>query len=44
MFEADIGVDDLGIGVYRAGAAIRFAYPITIVGGRSSVCKCGHAS
>jgi ubiquinone/menaquinone biosynthesis C-methylase UbiE len=33
VFEADIGVDSLGIGVHRMGQEIRCAYPIVIVAG-----------
>jgi SAM-dependent methyltransferase len=33
IFEADVGVDDLGIGVRRSDGAIRFAYPIAIAVG-----------
>jgi hypothetical protein len=33
MFEADAGVDSLGIGIHRCDGEIRFAYPITIVVG-----------
>jgi SAM-dependent methyltransferase len=33
LFEADLGVDDLGVGAYRQGGAIYFAYPILVVVG-----------
>ena len=33
MFEADVGVDSLGIGIHQCDEGIRFAYPITIVVG-----------
>jgi hypothetical protein len=33
MFEVDIGHNRLGIGVYKSGAEIRFAYPIAIAVG-----------
>jgi ubiquinone/menaquinone biosynthesis C-methylase UbiE len=33
IFEADVGVDDLGIGVRRSDGEIRFAYPIAVVVG-----------
>jgi hypothetical protein len=33
LFERDIGVDNLGIGVHRNGAQVRFAYPIAILVG-----------
>ena len=33
IFEADVGADKLGIGVYRSDGDIRFAYPIAILVG-----------
>jgi hypothetical protein len=30
MFEADIGINALGIGIHRADGAVRFAYPIAV--------------
>jgi ubiquinone/menaquinone biosynthesis C-methylase UbiE len=33
LFVADVGVDELGIGVHRSGDSIRFAYPIAIAVG-----------
>lgn len=33
IFEADVGIDSLGIGIHRCAGEIRFAYPITIVVG-----------
>jgi SAM-dependent methyltransferase len=33
MFEADVGVDNLGIGVHRIAQEVRFAYPIVILVG-----------
>jgi ubiquinone/menaquinone biosynthesis C-methylase UbiE len=33
LIEADVGVNDLGIGARRFGEAIRFAYPIVVVAG-----------
>jgi ubiquinone/menaquinone biosynthesis C-methylase UbiE len=33
LIEADIGVDDLGIGVHRMGNSVRLAYPIAVVAG-----------
>jgi len=33
LIEADVGVDDLGIGAHRVGAEVRFAYPIAAVAG-----------
>ena len=33
LIEADVGVDDLGIGVHRVGEVVRFAYPIAVVSG-----------
>jgi ubiquinone/menaquinone biosynthesis C-methylase UbiE len=32
-FEADVGVDSLGLGIRRAGELVQFAYPITIMVG-----------
>ena len=34
LIEADVGVDDLGIGAKRFGAEVRFAYPIAVVAGK----------
>lgn len=34
LFEQDVGVDRLGIGVHRCGGDIRFAYPIAVAAGR----------
>jgi ubiquinone/menaquinone biosynthesis C-methylase UbiE len=34
MFEQDVGLNQLGIGVHRSGGEIRFAYPIVVVAGR----------
>ena len=31
--DADVGVDDLGIGTHRLGDSVRFAYPIAVVAG-----------
>jgi hypothetical protein len=40
MFVADVGVDNLGIGVHRRGAAIHFAYPIAVAAGsKPEVCS-----
>jgi ubiquinone/menaquinone biosynthesis C-methylase UbiE len=36
LFEADMGVDDLGVGARRQGAEILFAYPILVVVGEKS--------
>lgn len=37
IFREDVGVDALGMGVYRAGEAIRFSYPVAIhVWGRAA--------
>jgi ubiquinone/menaquinone biosynthesis C-methylase UbiE len=36
LFEADLGVDDLGVGAHRQGAEIHFAYPIWVVVGEKS--------
>lgn len=33
IFEADVGVDDLGIGVRRSDGEVRFAYPIAVAVG-----------
>jgi ubiquinone/menaquinone biosynthesis C-methylase UbiE len=33
IFEADVGADNLGIGVHHSGGDIRFAYPIVILVG-----------
>jgi ubiquinone/menaquinone biosynthesis C-methylase UbiE len=33
LIEADVGVDDLGIGAHRSGGAVRIAYPIAVVVG-----------
>jgi ubiquinone/menaquinone biosynthesis C-methylase UbiE len=33
LFEADLGVDDLGVGAHRQGTEIHFAYPILVVVG-----------
>ena len=33
IFEADVGVDNLGIGVHRKDGEIQFAYPISVVVG-----------
>ena len=33
LIEADVGVNDLGVGAYRSGDAVRIAYPITVVVG-----------
>jgi ubiquinone/menaquinone biosynthesis C-methylase UbiE len=33
LFEADLGVDDLGVGAHREGSEIHFAYPILVVVG-----------
>jgi hypothetical protein len=33
LIEADVGVDDLGIGAHRSGGAVRIAYPIAVVAG-----------
>ena len=35
-FEADIGVDRLGVGAHRRDGAIHFAFPIVVVAGRKS--------
>jgi ubiquinone/menaquinone biosynthesis C-methylase UbiE len=37
LFEADLGVDDLGVGAHRRGTEIHFAYPILVVVGEKSV-------
>jgi ubiquinone/menaquinone biosynthesis C-methylase UbiE len=37
LFEADLGVDDLGVGAHRLGGEIRFAYPILVVVGEKSL-------
>jgi ubiquinone/menaquinone biosynthesis C-methylase UbiE len=34
LIEADVGVDELGIGAHRLGGTVRIAYPITVVVGR----------
>ena len=36
LFEADLGVDDLGVGAHRHGGEIYFAYPILVVVGEKS--------
>jgi len=36
LIEADVGVDELGIGARRVGGEVRFAYPIVIVAGRKT--------
>ena len=36
LFEADLGVDDLGVGAHRQGIEIHFAYPILVVVGEKS--------
>jgi ubiquinone/menaquinone biosynthesis C-methylase UbiE len=36
LFEADMGVDDLGVGARRQGAEILFAYPILVAVGEKS--------
>jgi SAM-dependent methyltransferase len=36
LFEADLGVDDLGVGAHREGSEIHFAYPILVVVGEKS--------
>jgi SAM-dependent methyltransferase len=36
LFEADLGVDDLGVGAYRQGSEIYFAYPILVVVGEKA--------
>ena len=36
LIEADVGVDNLGIGARRIGGAVRFAYPIAVVAGIKS--------
>ena len=36
LFEADLGVDDLGVGAHRQGTEIHFAYPILVVVGEKS--------
>jgi ubiquinone/menaquinone biosynthesis C-methylase UbiE len=36
LFEADLGVDDLGVGAHREGTEIHFAYPILVVAGEKS--------
>jgi ubiquinone/menaquinone biosynthesis C-methylase UbiE len=33
LFEADLGVDDLGVGAHRQGSEIHFAYPILVIVG-----------
>jgi ubiquinone/menaquinone biosynthesis C-methylase UbiE len=33
LFEADLGVDELGVGAHRQGSEIHFAYPILVVVG-----------
>ena len=33
LIEADVGVDDLGIGARQVGGEVRFAYPVVIVAG-----------
>jgi SAM-dependent methyltransferase len=33
LIEADVGVDDLGVGAHRLGGTVRIAYPITVVVG-----------
>jgi 2-polyprenyl-3-methyl-5-hydroxy-6-metoxy-1,4-benzoquinol methylase len=33
LIEADVGVDDLGIGAHRLGGAVRISYPIAVVVG-----------
>jgi ubiquinone/menaquinone biosynthesis C-methylase UbiE len=33
LFEADLGVDDLGVGAHRRGGEIYFAYPVLVVVG-----------
>ena len=33
LIEADVGVDELGIGAHRFGGGVRFAYPIAVVAG-----------
>ena len=33
LIEADVGVDDLGIGAHRSGGAVRIAYPIAVMVG-----------
>jgi ubiquinone/menaquinone biosynthesis C-methylase UbiE len=36
LFEADLGVDGLGVGAHRQGTEIHFAYPILVVVGEKS--------
>ena len=36
LFEADLGIDDLGVGAHRQGTEIHFAYPILVVVGEKS--------
>jgi len=36
LFEADLGIDDLGVGAHRQGGKIYFAYPILVVVGEKS--------
>ena len=36
LFEADLGIDDLGVGAHRQGTKIHFAYPILVVVGEKS--------
>jgi len=36
LFEADLGVDALGVGAHRQGTEIHFAYPILVVVGEKS--------
>src|SRR5262245_17019343 len=43
LIEADVGVNDLGIGVHRVDGAVRFAYPIAVVVG-SKPAEPGRAS
>jgi hypothetical protein len=33
-FEADIGVDRLGVGAHRRGGAVHFAFPIVVLAGQ----------
>jgi ubiquinone/menaquinone biosynthesis C-methylase UbiE len=36
LFEADLGVDNIGVGAYRLGGEIYFAYPVLVVAGEKS--------
>jgi hypothetical protein len=44
IFESDVGADKLGIGVYRSGGDLRFAYPIVILVGTKPALPNGTAA